>query len=107
LVFGISAAARKRTGRYNGGRTGGIDCFRDHRLRTKLKKAAERAGLTWAKDLRIHDLRHCCATLMLQGGASVVDVAAILGHSDPTLTLRLYGHAQEHTMRSAVEALCG
>lgn len=37
-----------------------------------------------------HDLRHTFATHAIASGLDVVTVAAILGHSDPSLTLRIY-----------------
>ena len=44
-------------------------------------------------DLRIHELRHSAATLLLGNGVPVIDVAARLGHSDVSVTLNTYGHA--------------
>jgi integrase len=41
--------------------------------------------------LRVHELRHTAASLMIASGASVLAVAATLGHADPSLTLRIYG----------------
>ncbi len=43
--------------------------------------------------LRIHDLRHSAATFWLAAGLRVHAVAALLGHVDAALVLRLYGHA--------------
>src|SRR5262245_28874011 len=41
----------------------------------------------------LHATRHTWATLALQAGKSVRWVADVLGHSDPSLTLRVYAHA--------------
>jgi len=41
---------------------------------------------------RLHDLRHVHATLLLIAGVPVHVVAERLGHSDPTITLRIYAH---------------
>jgi integrase len=43
--------------------------------------------------IRLHDLRHSHAVLLLQAGMSVVDVSHRLGHSNPAMTLELYAHA--------------
>jgi len=52
----------------------------------------------WAPDfprIHFHDLRHTAATLSAAGGVPVVMVAHLLGHVDPTITLRTYQHAFE------------
>lgn len=43
--------------------------------------------------LKMHELRHTAATLMLGNGIPVNDVAARLGHDDVAVTLNTYGHA--------------
>ena len=52
---------------------------------------AARAG--WA-GIRLHDMRHFYATEMLAAGLSVAEVAALLGHADPSITARVYAHAR-------------
>lgn len=42
--------------------------------------------------MRLHDLRHIHATLLLKAGVPVHVVAARLGHVDPAITLRVYAH---------------
>ena len=42
--------------------------------------------------IRIHDLRHSCATLMLAQGVSARVVMETLGHSQISLTLNTYSH---------------
>jgi integrase len=44
-------------------------------------------------DVRLHDLRHTAATLALAAGVPVRDVSYALGHSSPSVTLNVYGHA--------------
>jgi integrase len=39
-----------------------------------------------------HALRHYAASSWLDGGCTINDVAAYLGHSDPGFTLRTYTH---------------
>ena len=57
--------------------------------------------------VRFHDLRHTCVTRMLEGGAPLSVVAAILGWSAAT-TVRMakrYGHIGQVAQRQAVERL--
>ncbi|MEV6154269.1 tyrosine-type recombinase/integrase [Nonomuraea sp. NPDC052129] len=42
--------------------------------------------------IRLHDLRHVHATVLLLAGVPVHVVAARLGHADPAITLRVYAH---------------
>lgn len=42
--------------------------------------------------IRFHDLRHSCASILLNRGFTLKDVQEWLGHSDITLTANTYGH---------------
>jgi integrase len=48
-----------------------------------------------------HDLRHFTATQLIGAGVDVRTVAGRLGHSDPSLTLRVYSHVIEERDRAA------
>lgn len=48
-----------------------------------------RAGVA---PLRIHDLRHTCASLAIQAGADVKVLQRMLGHASAAVTLDRYGH---------------
>ena len=52
--------------------------------------AAERAGIS----VTPHDLRATCASLLIDAGASVKDVQALLGHKDEMTTLALYARVR-------------
>jgi integrase len=51
---------------------------------------------------RIHDLRHFAATQMVSAGVSLVDVAAILGHTRPSTTSDIYSHYVKGRGKAAV-----
>lgn len=53
--------------------------------------------------VRMHDLRHTFASLLINGGASLFMVQTALGHSDPKVTMR-YAHLAEATQRQAIQA---
>ncbi len=43
------------------------------------------------KDFRFHDLRHSCASLLARNGASLIEIADVLGHKSLNMTHR-YSH---------------
>jgi len=67
-----------------------------------FRRLARRAGL---EGLRLHDLRHLAASLMLGQGASVRAVAEVLGHRAPSMTLDVYSHVLADGGRQAVGSL--
>lgn len=56
-------------------------------------------------ELRLHDLRHFTATQLIGAGVDVRTVAERLGHSDASLTLRVYSHAIRERDRAAAEII--
>lgn len=63
------------------------------RLRTK-------AGLP---HLRLHDLRHQFASLLVSRGRTLYEVQQILGHSDPKVTMR-YAHLSGKALQEAADS---
>lgn len=57
--------------------------------------------------IRLHDLRHTHASLLIQSGANVKVVQERLGHSNVLTTLNTYAHLWPTTQREAVERLVG
>lgn len=55
-------------------------------------------------DLRFHDLRHTCATRLVQGGLPIAEVSRILGHTNITTTFR-YANADDSTLERAANIL--
>lgn len=57
----------------------------DHIFKSSIKKAG-------VKEIRIHDLRHSCASLLISKGVSIVAVSRQLGHTNIEQTLNTYSH---------------
>ncbi|MDG2334432.1 MAG: site-specific integrase [Myxococcota bacterium] len=55
--------------------------------------------------IRFHDLRHTCATLLLQGKTAPKVVTELLGHSSVAFTLDIYAHVIPGMQREAVDEL--
>ncbi|RLB33014.1 MAG: site-specific integrase, partial [Deltaproteobacteria bacterium] len=58
------------------------------KLRRSLESACRRAGIPYR--VRMYDVRHLFASVMLAGGADLAAVAAIMGHSIDTLQRNYY-----------------
>lgn len=56
-------------------------------------------------DIRLHDLRHTGATLLLGNNADIETVSHRLGHSKASVTLDIYGHALPENDKQAAETL--
>jgi integrase len=54
---------------------------------------------------RFHDLRHCCATLLLSQGVPARVVQEVLGHSQVSLTLGTYSHVMPTMLQEAATAM--
>lgn len=65
-----------------------------------MKRFMARIGLP---AMSPHDLRHTCASLLLQSGADIKSVQDILGHADASTTLNFYVRSDMDTMRGATD----
>ncbi len=65
-----------------------------------MKKFMKRIGLP---DMSPHDLRHTCASLLLQSGADIKSVQDILGHADASTTLNYYVKSDINVMRLSAQ----
>jgi integrase len=76
---------------------------RDKFRQSVIRPALRAAGLP--DTLRTYDLRHSHASLLIDRGANVLAVAQRMGHSDPTVTLRVYGHLFDGIQEKLTEEL--
>lgn len=53
------------------------------------------------RGVRVHDLRHTCASLLLAQGVDARTIMETLGHSTITMTLDTYAHVMETTLKQA------
>ncbi len=65
-------------------------------------KALAKAGL---RRIRIHDLRHTFASMLIQNGESLAYVKDQLGHHSIQITVDIYGHLVPGANRQAVDRL--
>jgi integrase len=69
-----------------------------------FKKLLEELGLP---KIRGYDLRHTCATLLLEAGVNPVVIAERLGHKSTAFLLDTYAHVLPHQQAAASAALGG
>jgi integrase len=62
------------------------------------------AAVEGCEGVRLHDLRHTCASLAISSGTNVKVVQRLLGHKSATLTLDRYGHLFPDDLDAVAEA---
>lgn len=75
-----------------------------NRVNKMLIRHAEKVNI---KPIRVHDLRHSHASLMLQLGMNDLELKNRLGHSDISITLGVYSHLHPTAMRSVADKFNG
>lgn len=55
----------------------------------------------WPQHLTWHSLRHFAATSWIQKGVSIVDVSEMIGHSNPSITMRIYVGGDKEAFKRA------
>ena len=73
-------------------------------LTRTLDRVCKRLG---DSKIRLHDLRHFHASILIQEGSSPVMISRRLGHSSPSMTLDTYGHLMPGWQREAAESFAG
>nr|WP_255594370.1 MULTISPECIES: site-specific integrase [Terrabacteria group] len=71
-------------------------------VQKQFKKAIKKSGV---KEIRLHDLRHSHATILINNGVNIVAVSKRLGHSDINTTLRVYTHLLQKTDEKMMETI--
>ena len=81
---------------------GGIDCIRDSTVTNKNVEYATKAGLP---HIRVHDFRHTHATLLVNEGINIQEIARRLGHSNVEITWNTYSHLYPREEERAIAVL--
>ncbi len=80
----------------------GLQPWRPDRASHNWDRVRAKTGLT---GVRLHDLRHFQATMLLQAGVPVRNVSKRIGHRDAATTLNVYGHALEEVDRRSADVM--
>ena len=81
---------------------GGEMPFSDQTIRRKMNEMADKAQV---KRIRVHDLRHSHASLLINKGHNILIVAKRLGHSDIKQTLNTYSHLMPNVQNEIINAI--
>ena len=65
----------------------------------------ELCGEAKVRQIRLHDARHSCASIMHAQAVPIAVISAWLGHADPAFTMRTYVHAQDGGLKAAADTL--
>ena len=78
------------------------DLIKPHYVTESFKKLLNANGL---REIRFHDLRHSCASLMLANGVPMKQIQDWLGHSDFSTTANIYAHLDYTSKISSADAM--
>jgi integrase len=70
----------------------------------RLKTKDGEPIMTWRTTVRVHDLRHSFASILVSAGASLPLIGQMLGHTQPVTTAR-YAHLFDDPLRQAAETV--
>jgi integrase len=73
--------------------------------KAKAIKDADTDKPILTKPVRIHDLRHTCASWLLGKGVPLIVVSQHLGHEDVSVTAKVYGHLDRSAGQAAAAAM--
>ena len=71
-------------------------------MRMRKKKIAQDSGL---REIRLHDFRHSCASLLINSGANITVVAHYLGHTKIEETLETYTHMYDSALTDVTNVI--
>lgn len=81
---------------------GNIDPITKSKMRDRKNRNCKLAGV---KQIRIHDFRHSCASLLINNGANITMVAKYLGHTKIDETLNTYSHMFKGKLNNIVDTI--
>jgi integrase len=61
----------------------------------------ELCGAARVTQIRLHDVRHSCASIMHAQAVAIAVISAWLGHGDPAFTMRTYVYAENEALKAA------
>lgn len=82
---------------------GGDNAMTPTNIDRYFSKGIKKSGV---KKIRLHDLRHSHATILINSGVNIVAVSKRLGHTDINQTLKTYTHLLKDTDEKMMDLIC-
>ena len=79
---------------------GGLEPLRDTTVDKHFTSQIEELGL---RNIRIHDLRHSYASLLINGGINIKIISEMMGHFNVEITWNRYGHLYPNAQDKATD----
>lgn len=76
--------------------------FRVNTLTDQFRRFLNKQALP---KIRLHDLRHTFASILYEGGADILEISSVLGHSDIRTTSKIYTHMFDKTHKGTVDIM--
>ena len=76
--------------------------FTKHALDKEIKRISEKAGLP---KIRVHDLRHSHASMLIDMGFDILEISERLGHESVKTTLDTYSHLYPSKQKGLADKL--
>ena len=78
------------------------DLIKPHYVTERFPKLLKAKGM---RQIRYHDLRHSCASLLLANGVPMKQIQEWLGHSDFSTTANIYAHLDYSSKLTSADAM--
>ena len=78
------------------------DLIKPHYVTESFPKLLKAKGM---RQIRYHDLRHSCASLLLANGVPMKQIQECLGHSDFSTTANIYAHLDYSSKLTSADAM--
>ena len=78
------------------------DLIKPHYVTESFPKLLKASGM---RQIRFHDLRHSCASLLLANGVPMKQIQEWLGHSDFSTTANIYAHLEYSSKLYSADAM--
>ena len=76
--------------------------FNPRSVTANFSKLLEQNGL---RHIRFHDLRHSCASILINQDVPLLNVSTFLGHSDLSTTANIYAHLDKFKKRESADVI--